>query len=155
MRNPWQLSMIAVASLTLAVACGGEARRGQAGDAGGAPARVDGALQVVESFRFPVDFDQQRVGVFNTNTFWFQLDAFDQEHPLSWFLVRKKVGGADVVQFERLIGEITAFVPSAFLRVPRQGPRTRFEAIKTPEDLERAGAGLMSAWSARRGGQSV
>ncbi|MGB0679132.1 MAG: UTP--glucose-1-phosphate uridylyltransferase, partial [Polyangiales bacterium] len=33
----------------------------EAGDKGGAPARVDGALQIVEGFRFPPDFDQDTI----------------------------------------------------------------------------------------------
>jgi len=37
------------------------------GDRGGAPARVDGSLQIVEAFRFPEGFDQDRIDVFNTN----------------------------------------------------------------------------------------
>ncbi len=121
------------------------------GDAGGAPARVDGDLQVVEAFRFPVGFDADRVGVFNTNTFWFQLSALSVDHPLTWFLVHKKVGDLQVVQFERLIGEITAFVPSVFMRVPRKGQDTRFEPIKSPDDLKQAAKRLMTAWRARCG----
>src|SRR5262249_7812179 len=46
----------------------------ESGDKGGAPARVDGEPQIVESFRFPSEFDQNTIPVFNTNTF-----AFDAE----------------------------------------------------------------------------
>jgi hypothetical protein len=34
--------------------------------------------------------------------------------------------------------EASAYVPTAFLEVPRRGPRGRFFPIKTPEDLARA-----------------
>ena len=42
------------------------ARKG--GDMGGAPARVDGRLGLLEGPQFPPDFDQSRIPVFNTNT---------------------------------------------------------------------------------------
>ena len=37
-------------------------------DTGGAPARVDGRPQLLEAMRFPPEFDQARIPVFNTNT---------------------------------------------------------------------------------------
>ena len=45
------------------------------GDKGGAPARVDGVLQVVEGFRFPESFDQDSIPVFNTNSFIIDVEA--------------------------------------------------------------------------------
>jgi UTP--glucose-1-phosphate uridylyltransferase len=119
------------------------------GDAGGAPARVDGRLQIVESFRFPPDFDQAQIPVFNTNTFWFGVEALAQAVDLTWFMVRKKVDGLDAVQFERLIGEITGFADSAFLRVEREGPASRFVPVKTPEDLAENRARMLAAWRSR------
>lgn len=119
------------------------------GDAGGAPAQVDGRLQIVESFRFPPDFDQGSIPVFNTNTLWLQTEALAREHPLTWFVVRKEVEGRPVVQFERLVGELTAFESTCWLRVPRSGADTRFVPIKSPGDLEACRAALMGAWAAR------
>lgn len=119
------------------------------GDAGGAPAQVNGRLQIVEAFRFPPGFDQTSIPVFNTNTFWFDVEALDREVPLTWFLVQKKVDGRDAIQFERLIGEITSSVDSAFLRVERTGPESRFVPVKTPEDLEAQRATLLEAWASR------
>lgn len=104
-------------------------------DAGGAPALVDGRLMVLEGFRFPPGFDQDRIDVFSVNSFVFSLEILEQAYPLSWFYVQKQVQGHAAVQLERLINELTAFVPSTFLRVPRQGPRGRFFPIKTHEDL--------------------
>jgi hypothetical protein len=37
---------------------------------------------------------------------------------------------------ERLIGELSAFVETAYLVTPRSGPQGRFFPVKTPEDLE-------------------
>ena len=34
--------------------------------------------------------------------------------------------------------ELSAFLPTTYLLVPREGTRSRFVPVKTPEDLERA-----------------
>ena len=119
------------------------------GDKGGAPARVDGKPQIVEAFRFPKDFDQDRIPVFNTNTFVLDAEAIDAEFPLTWFAVNKTVDGKDAVQFERLVGELTAFLDSAFLRVERHGPDARFQPIKTPDDVEKERPAIVTALKAR------
>ena len=108
------------------------------GDMGGAPVRLDGRLQLLEGPRFPPDFDQDLVRVFNTNTALLDLDALDGDYDLTWLYVRKDVEGRKAVQLERVYHEISAFVPTHFLEVPRRGPRGRFSPIKTPADLERA-----------------
>lgn len=114
-----------------------EVVRKEKGDKGGAPARVDGAPQIVESFRFPESFDQDSIPVFNTNTFVLDAHAIDREHSLTWFVVHKKVDGRDAVQFERLVGELTAKLPTGFLEVERSGPDGRFQPVKDPEELDR------------------
>jgi UTP--glucose-1-phosphate uridylyltransferase len=108
------------------------------GDRGGAPARVGGRLLLLEGFRFPPDFDQSRIRVFGTNSFVVDLDELDAEYPLTWFYVEKTVGGRPAVQLERLVNELTSFLPTLFLEVPRTGPRGRFFPVKEPEDLEAA-----------------
>ena len=118
------------------------------GDMGGAPVRVDGCLQMVEGPRFPPDFDQGLVAVFNTNTAVFHIDALDSEYDLSWLYVLKDVGGRPAVQLERLYHEVSAFVPAQYLEVPRRGPAGRFLPIKTPADLERAANDLRELVSA-------
>lgn len=107
-------------------------------DRGGAPAWVDHRLQVVESFRFPEHFDESAISVFNTNTFMFDVSALRAPHGLDWFAVKKKVFGRVVYQFERLVGQVTAFERSRYLRVPR----TRFTPVKTRADLQRLTADL-------------
>lgn len=107
------------------------------GDKGGAPARVDGVLQIVEAFRFPEDFDQDRVGVFNTNSFVLDAEAIDRDFSLSWFAVQKTVEGRPAVQFERLVGQVTAFLETSFLQVERSGSDGRFQPVKDPGELER------------------
>ncbi len=108
------------------------------GDVGGAPVRVDGRLQMVEGPRFPSDFDQELAPVFNTNTALLHIDTLDADYDLSWLYVLKDVDGKPAVQLERLYHEVSAFVPTQYLEVPRRGPRGRFLPIKTPDDLERA-----------------
>ncbi|MGB8221511.1 MAG: UTP--glucose-1-phosphate uridylyltransferase [Polyangiales bacterium] len=119
------------------------------GDQGGAPARVDGKAQIVEAFRFPEDFDQERIPVFNTNTFVLDAESIDTDFPLTWFAVNKTVDGKPAVQFERLVGELTAFLDAAFLRVERHGPDARFQPIKTPEDMDKERPDIVKALQAR------
>jgi len=119
------------------------------GDKGGAPARVDGKAQIVEAFRFPEDFDQERIPVFNTNTFVLDAAAIDADFPLTWFAVNKTVDGKPAIQFERLVGELTAFLNSAFLRVERHGPDARFQPIKTPDDMDKERPDIVAALKAR------
>jgi UTP--glucose-1-phosphate uridylyltransferase len=109
--------------------------RKEKGDKGGAPARVDGVPQIVEAFRFPPGFDQDEIPLFNTNTFVFNADAIDRDFDLTFFRVEKKVGAAKVIQFERLVGQLTAFLPSHFLEVARNGPDGRFQPVKDPEEM--------------------
>lgn len=118
------------------------------GDLGGAPVRVDGKLQLVEGPRFPPSFDQSLVPVFNTNTALFDLDALDDEYDLTWLYVLKDVEGRNAVQLERLYHEVSSFVPTQYLEVPRRGPRGRFLPIKTPDDLARAQDDLRELLSA-------
>jgi len=107
------------------------------GDAGGAPARVGGVLQIVESFRFPKEFDESRIPVFNVNSFVLDAEAVDRDFPLSWFVVRKKVNGREAIQFEHLVGELTAFLSTQCLHVDREGADGRFQPVKDPEELTR------------------
>jgi len=123
-------------------------------DAGGCIATLPGSgmAAIIEGFRLPKGTDLSDYPHFNTNTLWFSLAALDQDMPLTWFAVRKKIewpapaerlelvdGQLEVVQFERLIGQATEFVPSAYLEVERD---RRFLPIKTREDLAAAEASM-------------
>jgi UTP--glucose-1-phosphate uridylyltransferase len=121
-----------------------------AGDKGGAPATIDGVAQIVEAFRFPKEFDQDRIPVFNTNTLYVNTDALQKPGPLTWFAATKSVDHRTCVQFERLIGEMTAFHSSVFIRVSRQGNESRFEPIKEVGDIQ-ARSGQLKALLASRG----
>jgi UTP--glucose-1-phosphate uridylyltransferase len=114
------------------------------GDKGGAPARVDDVLQVVEGFRFPKDFDQDSIPVFSTNSFVIDAAAIDRDFDLTWFNVIKEVEGKKVVQFERLVGELTAFLPCHAIGVSREGDDGRFMPVKDPPELEARRASIVS-----------
>ena len=108
---------------------------GKGDDTGGAPARVDGSPQLLEAMRFPPEFDQSRIPVFNTNTALIEVDALSEPIELTWLVVEKTVDDRTAVQCERLYHERSAHVSTTFLVVPRDGPRGRFLPVKEPSDL--------------------
>lgn len=105
------------------------------GDKGGAPARVDGRMQLVEGFAFPADFDQDQIRVFNTATYVFTAAALARPIDLPWYVVEKKVDGRGVIQFEHLAGDLSCFLATGFLEVPRDA---RFIPVKSQEDVPAA-----------------
>ncbi len=107
------------------------------GDRGGIPVHARGRLQVLEEFRLPKGFDATTVTVFNTNTFLVRAAALDAAQ-IAWtyFEVEKKVEGRSAIQFERLLQELTATLPSTYLRVPRDGAISRFLPVKDNDELE-------------------
>ncbi len=109
-----------------------------AGDKGGGPVRFEGRRMIVEEFRLPLDFDPSTVPVFNTNTFLVEADALDAL-AMDWTYVEveKKSEGRTAIQFERLLGEITAAIEPVFVRVPREGVGSRFLPVKDVPELER------------------
>lgn len=106
-------------------------------DRGGIPARLDGRPVILEEFRLPKSFDANRVRTFNTNTFIVDARALRDLKP-SWtyFEVKKKVNEKDCVQFERLLGELTSWLDTRFVKVPRDGLATRFLPVKDGPELE-------------------
>jgi len=119
------------------------------GDVGGGPLVVDGRPQLVEAFRLPSDFDHSAVSVFNTNTFWLDPTLFLEAEKLPWHRVQKRVDAQPVIQFERLVGEITNQAATRFVRVNRRGADSRFLAVKTPDDLESNRSIIMETWLGR------
>ncbi|MEO5727446.1 MAG: hypothetical protein ABI134_30780, partial [Byssovorax sp.] len=104
----------------------------------GGPVRWNGKPIITEEFRLPTGFDPATVPVFNTNTFLVSAPAL-QTLDMEWTYVEveKSIGAHKAVQFERLLGEITAGLPSRFLRVPREGVASRFLPVKDVAELER------------------
>jgi UTP--glucose-1-phosphate uridylyltransferase len=107
-------------------------------DRGGGPVRWNGRPIITEEFRLPIGFDPATVPVFNTNTFVVSAPALQNlEMEWTYVEVEKTIGERKAVQFERLLGEITAGLPSRFLRVPRDGTASRFLPVKDVAELER------------------
>jgi UTP--glucose-1-phosphate uridylyltransferase len=129
------------------------------GDRGGIPVWADARdaaghtvrrLQVLEEFRLPRDFDASAVRVFNTNTFLVRADALATTRvDWSWFRVEKKVGERTAIQFERLLQELTAAMPAAYVRVPRDGAASRFLPVKDFDELAKRAADIRAVARSR------
>ncbi|MEB3329064.1 MAG: UTP--glucose-1-phosphate uridylyltransferase [Candidatus Sericytochromatia bacterium] len=116
------------------------------GDQGGAPARVDGRLQLVEGFAFPPGFDQDQIHVFNTANYVFDAAALTPEVELPWYVVEKQVRGETVVQFEHLAGDLSTVLSTRFVQVPRED---RFLPVKSVEDVPGVAEILSRCWAAK------
>lgn len=120
------------------------------GDRGGGPVRHDGRRTIVEEFRLPLGFDPDAVPVFNTNTFLVRADHLDDlDMQWTYVEVEKKINERKAVQFERLLGEITAAIEPLFLRVPRAGEGSRFMPVKDVPELEKRRPEIAKALAAR------
>ena len=83
------------------------------------------------------------------NSFVLDAQAIDRDFPLTWFVVRKKVNGEEAIQFEHLVGEVTAFADTQCLHVDREGPDGRFQPVKDPEELARRAPAIEAMLRAR------
>lgn len=110
----------------------------KAGDKGGIPVRYNNKLVICEDFRLPVGFDAATVNVFNTNTFLVNATSL-LNYQAPWFFceVEKKVGSKVAIQRERLIGELTFYLDTQYVKVPREGVTSRFLPVKDPDELAR------------------
>lgn len=105
-------------------------------DRGGIPVRVDNKPCVLEEFRIPESFNPATVRVFNTNVFHFDAKALlELDMPWTFFTVTKKVDSSPVIQFERLVNEVTSALPTKYLHLPRTGDHSRFLPVKDNEEL--------------------
>ncbi len=105
-------------------------------DRGGIPAYVDGRLCILEEFRIPPSFDPKTVRVFATNVFY--VDAatlLSLDMKWSYFTVHKKVDDQPVVQFERLVNELSSSLATAYVHMPRDGAESRFLPVKDNAEL--------------------
>jgi len=119
-------------------------------DRGGIPAYVDDTLCILEEFRIPPSFDPKVVRVFATNVFYFDAKSI-LELDMNWtyFTVHKKVDDQPVVQFERLVNEVTSHLPTSYLHLPRTGTVSRFLPVKDNDELAARGPEIAAVAKAR------
>jgi UTP--glucose-1-phosphate uridylyltransferase len=119
-------------------------------DRGGIPAYVDDTLCILEEFRIPPRFDPKIVRVFATNVFYFDAKSIlELDMPWTYFTVNKKVDDQPVVQFERLVNEVTSHLPTAYLHLPRTGTVSRFLPVKDNDELALRMPEIMAVAKAR------
>jgi len=119
-------------------------------DRGGIPVYVEGKLCILEEFRIPPSFDPASVRVFATNVFYVDAPALlALDMNWTYFTVHKKVDDQPVVQFERLVNEITSALPTAFVHMPRTGAASRFLPVKDNEELVRRVPEILAVARAR------
>jgi UTP--glucose-1-phosphate uridylyltransferase len=109
-------------------------------DRGGVLAWVNERLQIAEDFRLPNGFAEAAL-YHNTNTMIFNVEALRWPIPWRWHRVAKRVGAQQVIQYERLLQQYTEECDTAYVRTPRPA---RYMAVKTPDDLVKAGELLTS-----------
>ncbi|MBP7652258.1 UTP--glucose-1-phosphate uridylyltransferase [Candidatus Dependentiae bacterium] len=103
------------------------------GDKGGVPAIVDGIPQIVEGFKLPDNFDHDSIKEFNTASYIFSMNIFEKKINLPFYVVEKKIEKENVIQFERIAGDLTMFFDSNYIEINR---KDRFIPVKTKEDME-------------------
>ncbi len=121
------------------------------GDKGGVAALHEGRVKLCEAFRLPSDFPHDAVPTFNTNTLWINVEALAQSYEWTWCVARKKVGTREAIQLERLVGELTWFHPTNYVRVERDGAASRFLPVKDVADLQASRATISSVLKHRVG----
>jgi len=151
--DPVELGLLAGSSKDMLT----EVAKKYPGDKGGAPAMVNGRMQIVEQFAMPKDLDQNKLPEFNPATYIVKVSALQRIREkilgdgLPLYVSIKEVQDEGVsgnkmvsaktglpmkrpfAQLEMLLGDLTALLDSEYLLVERE---ERFLPVKSREDLE-------------------
>jgi len=119
------------------------------GVVGGAPYFLDGHLQILEDFRVPDHARPEQLAAINTNSLTIDAEQLTMPHPLTWFVVEKTVDGQPIVQFERLVGELSASLATTMALVDSEGLDGRFQPVKDPAELEQRRPAIREILEAR------
>jgi len=104
------------------------------GDAGGLLCKHAGFNQIVEMFRMTSDTDSTKFQYINTNTMIVKADLDFSTIDWSWHRVKKQLNGNLVIQYERLLQQLTEHFRTQFVEVDRQ---KRFIPVKSASDLDK------------------
>lgn len=112
---------------------------GRVEDVGGYLVRDNrGRYRILEGFMVPIENRPSLPFVFSSNTFTMNTTAAKACLNLDFHAVRKKSANETLnVQFERVLGDVGLFTELNPLFVERDGEKSRFFPIKTPEDIKR------------------
>lgn len=100
-------------------------------ESGGLLCKYAGVDQIVETFRF-FDGDTPHLKWLNTNTFTLRADLDFSTVDWAWHRVKKNLNNCVVVQYERLIQDLTSAFETRFIAVPRN---LRFFPVKSASDV--------------------
>lgn len=103
------------------------------GDAGGILCNHGGFEQIVEEFRMSHPALPDEFPHFSTNTYIFNTDLPWDTLKTSWHRVKKSVDNRALVQYERLLQDLTSTFQTQYVEVLRD---LRFLPVKTPRDLQ-------------------
>ena len=106
----------------------------QQGDKGGVLCRHNGISQIVEEFRFTPETDASQFQFMNTNTMIVKSDLDFNMIDWHWHRVKKNLDGSLVIQYERLLQQLTEHFKAQFVEVQRD---ERFTPIKSALDLDK------------------
>lgn len=103
-------------------------------DSGGFLCSYQGVNQIVERFRMSSETDVNQFRWLNTNSMIFKADLPFENVKWTWHRVKKVVDDKVIIQYERLLQQLTEFFKASFVAVPRD---KRFKPIKNADDLQK------------------
>lgn len=110
-----------------------EVTQNQKEDTGGILCNHMGSRQVVEKFRLSGESDPSSFAWLSTNSMVINANLDFENIRWSWHRVKKSIDGKLVVQYERLLQDLTSTYQTQFIGVQR---KCRYVPVKTQADLK-------------------